>query len=267
MSEPAVEWRELSDSVTKFVRLLSQTKLTVSSVGTREHARLMSQRYFGTTRQAISGIGLDAEIEKLDACFREILHLADARTSKWIYLDRLKPARKMFPDIVARIEMSRGVSQSDVKSTEEDKRIIETLNALLPTAALSYQQAIADLADDGRVSFRGPALELRETLRSTLDHLAPDKAVEAEEGYKKEEGRFGPTMKQKVRFIRKHRGQSKSSGAVPEHSVVAVDEIVGTLTRSIYELSSVATHVAGERKAVIQIKRFIVAILHEILEI
>src|SRR5205823_1474125 len=103
----------------------------------------------------------------------------------------------------ARIEMSRGVSQSDVTVTDEDKRIIETLSELLPTAALSYQQAIADLADDSRVSFRGPALELRETLRTTLDHLATDDAVTAEDNYVQEKDRHGPTMKQKVRFIRK----------------------------------------------------------------
>lgn len=193
--------------------------------------------------------------------------MAEARTSKWIYLDRLKPARRLFPDIVAHIEMSRNVSQSDVKITDEDKRIIETLNGLLPSAAHSYQQAIADLADDNRVSFRGPALELRETLRSTLDHLATDEAVTGEEGYVQEKCRHGPTMKQKVRFIRKHRGLSKSSGAVPEQTATTIDELVGNLTRSVYDRSSVATHVAGERKAVLQIKRYVVAILHEILEI
>lgn len=267
MNDPAVEWRELSDSVAKFVRLLSQTKLTVSSVGTREHARLMSQHYFRDTRPAISGIGLDAAIEKLDACFREILRLAEGRTSKWIYLDRLKPARQLFHEIVAHIEISRNLSQSDVKITDEDKRIIETLNGLLPSAALSYQQAIADLADGNRVSFRGPALELRETLRSTLDHLAADEAVIGEDDYIQEKDRRGPTMKQKVRFIRKHRGLSKSSGAVPEQTVMTIDELVGNLTRSVYDKSSAATHVAGERKAVIQIRRYVVAILHEILEI
>jgi hypothetical protein len=152
-------------------------------------------------------------------------------------------------------------------STNEDKGVIQTLEDLVPSAALSYKQAIIDLADDNRISFRGPALELREALRETLDHLAPDEAVTSAAGYVEEKGRHGPTMKQKVRFILKARGQSKTSSAVPERATTTVDEMVGTLTRSIYDRSSVATHVATERKAVVQIRRYIVAILHDILEL
>jgi len=87
------------------------------------------------------------------------------------------------------------------------------------------------------------------------------------DGYKREPERHGPTMKQKVRFIRSARGLSKSSGAVPEQTVATVDELVGSLTRSVYDMSSVATHVAKERKAVVRIKLYVVAVLHEMLEI
>ena len=58
--------------------------------------------------------------------------------------------------------------------TSVEVQIIETLQSLVPTAALSYQQAIRDLADSTRVSYRGPAAELREVLREVCDHLAPD---------------------------------------------------------------------------------------------
>lgn len=60
--------------------------------------------------------------------------------------------------------------------------------ALVPTAALSYQQAIRDLADGGRVSYRGPAAELREVLREVLDHQAPDGEVMKSSDYKPEKG-------------------------------------------------------------------------------
>jgi hypothetical protein len=39
------------------------------------------------------------------------------------------------------------------------------------------------------------------------------------------------------------------------------------LTRSVYDMSSVATHVAKERKAVARIKLYVVAVLHQMLEI
>jgi hypothetical protein len=37
-------------------------------------------------------------------------------------------------------------------------------------------------------------------------------------------------------------------------------------TRAVYRLSSKATHVAGERQTVVQLRRYVVAILHEIME-
>lgn len=84
---------------------------------------------------------------------------------------------------------------STLESTQEDDRIVEKLEAIVPSAALSYKQAIFDLRDDQRLSFRGPALELRESLREILDVLAPDNEVTGSAGYVQERDRTGPTMK------------------------------------------------------------------------
>ena len=150
-------------------------------------------------------------------------------------------------------------------NTEEDAQTLQKLDALVPSAALSYKQAILDIADDSRVSFRGPALELREALREILDHLAPDNEVTAAPGYMQEKDRTGPTMKQKVRFVIKKKGKRSSSDA-PEQAVTAFEEAIAGLTRAVYQLSSKATHVAGERQAVVQLRRYVVAIFHEIIE-
>jgi hypothetical protein len=154
---------------------------------------------------------------------------------------------------------------SSVGIAEEDDRIVEKLEAVVPSAALSYKQAILDLRDDDRVSFRGPALELRESLREILDFLAPDNEVTRGAGYVQEKDRTGPTMKQKVRFIMKKKDKRSSSDA-PEQAVTAFEEAIAGLTRAVYGLSSKATHVAGERQAVVQLRRYLVAIFHEILE-
>jgi hypothetical protein len=152
-----------------------------------------------------------------------------------------------------------------IAHTEEDEQIISKLNALVPSAALSYKQAILDLKDDNRVSFRGPALNLREALREILDHLAPDSEVMVAPGYAQEKDRIGPTMKQKVRFIMKKKGNRSSSDA-PEQAVTAFEEAIAAFTRAVYERSSKATHVASERQTVVQLRRYVVAILHEITE-
>jgi hypothetical protein len=149
--------------------------------------------------------------------------------------------------------------------TDEDDEIIRRLDVLVASAAQSYRQAILDLRDENRVSFRGPALELREVLREVLDHLAPDSEVMAAAGYTHEKDRAGPTMKQKMRFVLKSKGK-RSTSDPPEQTVTVFEEAIAALTRSVYERSSKATHVAGDRQAVVQIRRYLVAILHEILE-
>jgi hypothetical protein len=85
------------------------------------------------------------------------------------------------PRVSGQIELLIGGSTTHIPS-QDDQKIIDTLAGLVPSAALSYQQAIADLKDGSRVSFRGPALELRETLREVVDYMAPDAAVEKSPG-------------------------------------------------------------------------------------
>jgi hypothetical protein len=168
-------------------------------------------------------------------------------------------------DIAKLLPPGNRVRTETVAHTEEDEQVIRRLDALVPSAALSYKQAVLDLKDDSRVSFRGPALELREALREILDHLAPDTEVTDAPGYIEEKGRTGPTMKQKVRYIMKKKGRRSASDA-PEQTVTAFEESIAALTRAIYERSSRATHVASERQTVVQLRRYVVAILHEIIE-
>jgi Predicted pPIWI-associating nuclease len=189
--------------------------------------------------------------------------------STWI--ERGSIQLKAFGVTFARADIEKLLPPSNCVNTKadspaaEDDDIIRKLDALVPSAALSYKQAILDIRDDTRASFRGPALELREALREILDHLAPDRAVTAAPGYAQEKDRAGPTMKQKVRFIMKKKGKRSSSEA-PEQAVTAFEEAIAALTRAVYERSSKATHIAGERQTVVQLRRFVVAILHEIVE-
>jgi Predicted pPIWI-associating nuclease len=162
---------------------------------------------------------------------------------------------------------SRASSSVSNGLTPDESKLLETIDQMVPSANISYRQALIDLQDDKRVSFRGPALELREVLREVLDHVAPDKDVLASPGFQLEKNRPGPTMKQKVRYILRARGVGKTKAASPEDSTSAVDAIVSDLTRSVYDLGSLATHVASERRQVVKVKRYIDAVLHDILEI
>jgi hypothetical protein len=148
-----------------------------------------------------------------------------------------------------------------------DNLIFESLQEICPTAALAYDQALKDLDSTQRSSYRGPATDLREALRETLDSLAPDAEIQALPGYKLEQDAKRPTMKQKVRYILKKRGVGAGQLATPESAVEGVETIVGGLVRSVYSRSSASTHVSTDRPEVLRIHAWVRLVLCELLEI
>jgi hypothetical protein len=149
--------------------------------------------------------------------------------------------------------------------TPIDEHIIATLKEVCPPAAAAYAQGIKDLQAMDRASWRGPATELREALRETLDALAPDKDVEAMPGYKTEPNTQRPTMKQKVKFIFKSRGMNSGQVAHSEAVVQSVEDMVGGITRSVYTRSSISTHTPTNRDEVLRLHAWVRLILCELL--
>ena len=147
-----------------------------------------------------------------------------------------------------------------------DREIIAALKKQVVSAACSYEQALRDLADANRASYRGPATDMREALRETLDHLAPDKQVVAMPGYKQEADVVGPTMRQKVRFVFSNRGAGAKPDAT-EAAVKIVDEIVGSFVRYVYTRSNVSTHTSTGRDEVLRLRHYVRVALIEILKL
>src|SRR5690606_22608774 len=144
---------------------------------------------------------------------------------------------------VALVTTRPAAEGDDLQSLDgKEVRIAGTLTSLVPSAGFSYEQACRDLRDPNRLSFRGAAAELSEALREVLDHLAPDKDVMLEEGFKLERDAKTPTMKQKVRFILKARGKSEAVSAAPEDAVHVGEEKVGDVARALHPRSSISTH-------------------------
>lgn len=267
MTTAASDWSLLCSQFNKFSNRIDQSSsININSHTLRSEANEISRFYFGSAKQALSSDVDEQLITLLDDAFGNLLTLSEGRNAKTSYKKELKRIRKAIPSVNRNMAVNSAAVRRNEGATEEDIRILKTLRGLVPSAARSYEQAIRDLADNHRISFRGPALELRECLRETLDHLAPDADVLGSEGFALEKGRNGPTIKQKVRFILKARGRSKDASKAPEQSSETVEEMVSALTRTIYDRSSAATHVATERKKVDQVRRYIAAILHDILE-
>jgi hypothetical protein len=258
-------WSDFESLRTSVARVKA---VNVNSNGVRQAARDLVHRYFNATRPALP---VDhARLEVLDSQIQRLLLLSNGRNAKRSYADVLRRIHRARGTIdVERVRaiggagpQARGRAESGLESA-----IASTLEEVVPSAALSYRQALVDLRDTTRLSYRGPATDLRESLRELLDHLAPDKEVRKTPNFKLEPGRTGPTMKQKVRFILASRGLGKTAIETPEASVERIDEALGVLARSVYNRGSVSTHVATARTEVLQLKVYAEAVLVELLQI
>lgn len=255
--------------------LSSNSARQVRSNNLKQVAKEAVQIYFRSLRPELQKQGLS--LKEIDEEMQYLIELTSKHSLRSSYIR----AAKVITALLSQLEIKREIAisdalsrtpESEVKYSEIDRKIINTLSSLVPSAALSYQQVIQDLQESSRASFRGTAAELREVLRETLDFLAPDADVENEAGFKYEKDEKGnplpkPTMKQKARFILKSRQQTSASIKVPESNVQIIEESIAAMARSTYVRGSVSTHTPAKRSEVLQLKSYSESILCELLEI
>ncbi len=261
--------REFQRTVQTFERELAKLNATsVTRLAILESGRGVVDRYFRETRLQIAAAGVSADdLGSLDAALQELLTATHSRTPTTRYKTIVKSVRSASLDLEKRLLAAAGAQRTISLGDQVDRRIVETLRALVPSAALAYEQAMVDLSQASRLSWRGPATDFREALRETLDHLAPDTVVTAQAGYKLEPNTNGPTMKQKVRYVLRQRNKSKAAVESSEGAVQSVDGIVGGFVRSVYSRSSVSTHTPTNRDEVVRVREFVKLALCELLEI
>jgi hypothetical protein len=239
----------------------------IQSATTRGEAMQIVDMYFRTCRSTLRHLGIvDDHLERCDRLFQSLLEASHHQSSVSLYRTILKELGVELIELEKR-GLLAGASPWLKSVHETDLAILGTLRAILPSAACSYEQAIVDLQQGQRFSWRGPATDLRESLRETLDHLAPDKDVTSEKGFKLEADLQRPTMKQKVCFILRKRGMKKSGLDTSAQAAEAVENTVGGFVRSVYTRSSVSTHTPTDKREVIRIRDWVRAALCELLEI
>jgi hypothetical protein len=249
-------------------KLNKVSSLQLHSEPLRNEIRGLIEEYFKIIRPIIIGPDeKDDAVGKIDAHMQTLLELCHKKGRLNTYKKRLSEIRKLFIATDSKMVSSDRIVNILPKHNSIDLQIITTLERVLPSASLSYKQAIQDLSQENRDSWRGPATDLREALRETLDYLAPDKDVQSMQGYSQLKDTNGPTMKQKVRFILMKRGMSKSNSEPAENASEAIESSVGAFVRSVYTRSSVSTHTPTEKKEVMRIRDFVRVVLCELLEI
>ena len=263
----------LLDQVNVLESLLRKNRaVNVNDKKIKETFIQTAANYFSEVRHHIVSIlGESEEIVSHDQKWQEVIRLAHGNNSKKTYYSKIKPLKKELTEFNVSClsakdqEGIHGSSLSDLSPSEN--LIINTLENYVPSAAASYRQGILDLRMGERLSYRGTAVEFREALRETLDHLAPDSEVKSQPGFKLEKDTSGPTMKQKVVFILKSRGRKKPQQDSIKNSLDLIDGLTGDITRTIYTRGSIATHLETSRAEVQKIKRYTDTIFFDLLEI
>ena len=260
----ADDWESLLQDVESLRIQISKVKTrNVNSSITRALCKDIVHRYFRIARHELISYGIDPK--DFDGSMQDLMQLTSGLNRRTSYLSVIKRIEKGYRVLDAERELRMGEAAFAKKNPPSELQpnevgVLDTLRKLVPVAALSYEQALLDLHDRVRVSYRGTATELRETLREVLDHLAPNETVIGTPGFRLEQGQMRPTMKQKTRFILKARG-------LQENERRAIEDSVSTITRSIYERASASVHTPATRREVSQLKGYIDVVLGDILEV
>jgi hypothetical protein len=262
-------WRRIESARSTLGRTKS---VNVNKDIIRNDIRELVQEYFRSLRPNLVKIGLkDEGLAGLDGPAQELLRLASGRNLRSSYLRAFREFHTARMAVETERELKLGhataASNFEIVTSGVETQILTTLRKLVPSAGLSYEQALRDLRGTPRISYRGTAVELREALREVLDHLAPDADVMRSPGFKLEKDATRPTMKQKAQFILKARGAVSGAISTPKDAIQRVEDASASLARSIYTRGSVSTHVATTREEVLTMKPYVDGVLAELLQL
>jgi len=240
----------------------------VNSQKEKKQLQQLIDSYFREVRPSILSHEASPDfVKEIDTEMQDLLICSHKQTKRSLVKQRLADLKKKLIQLEAHSVALVATGSSTEATNLVDRRVIETLQHLVHSAALSYEQALIDLDGPDRKSWRGPATDLREALRETLDHLAPDKDIRSQPGFKLEPDAKGPTMKQKTRFILLKRGLSKTLSETPEKAVDSIEAAIGSFVRSVYKRSSISTHTPTVRDEVLRVRDWVRIVLCELLEI
>jgi hypothetical protein len=266
------DFESLQRSVQKLrnaVRISSAININRSSV--RDEIKTVVQVYFRDVRPKTAQFFDGTVLADLDDHMQKLLALSNGRNAKTTYAKLLKTIEQSIG--VAHVRLERQLSEvesgrlSKFELTTTETQIHETLLRMsLDSAASAYRQAIDDLRED-RHSYRGPAVELRETLREVLDHMAPDSEVIKMPGYRTEADRKGPTMAQKAKYIMRQRQKPEAAAKPALDAADLIDTMTSRIARSTYASGSVSVHLSPSKAEVQQLKMHVDSVLAQLLGI
>jgi hypothetical protein len=220
---------------------------------------------------AVRVVGEEPHILSMDEKLQGLLTLASEDNSRRAVIQSVTRAINHIRDNLL-VPLSRAYwSQAPERSPAgRDDEVAIRLEQIDPELAESYEQAAIDVEDEDRLSYRGPAAELREVLTGVLHKLAPSPQVEATEWYR-ESRRSGarteptPTRAERTKFILRGRAKGSAVTEAAESYMASVEERLASVINATYKRGSAATHGGTERDELVKLLPYINALLKELL--
>lgn len=142
--------------------------------------------------------------------------------------------------------------------------ILARLRRVSLSLADSMEQALRDLNDHTRLSYMGPAGEVREVLRAAVQLRAPDDEVRQQPWYVgiEQGNRHNPSQAERMRYAVQQRGGSREQ---VQDMDGLIDALIAQIGRRTYTVGSGAFHAGADREAVWKLTGWIWALLDEVL--
>lgn len=269
---PTTNPSEFADVLERLIAQLRAGRSRLVSPSERTHIRSVVGAWYENYSLAFHQmLGDEQLLAPVDDNMQRLLQLASRDSSRRTVNTLARATRQYFSNRLlvplSRAYWSRAPQRSPAGRDEEVARGLRRMDADL---ADSYEQAAVDLEDNSRLSYRGPAAELREVLTGVLHRLAPTEKVEATEWYK-EARRSGtrtepkPTRAERVKFILRSRVPGSAATEAGETFLNSVEERLGSVVTATYKRGSAATHVGTEQGEVQSLLRYINTLLRELL--
>ncbi len=128
----------------------------------------------------------------------------------------------------------------------------------------SMVQALRDISDQTRLTYMGPAGEVREVMRATIQLFSPDEQVRKQLWFKgyEHDGRIKPTQAERIRYAVQQRGGNKDQVIRADH---VIDSLLGEIGRETYKVGSKALHAGVVRRDVRRLAEWVFVVLGEVL--
>jgi hypothetical protein len=248
-------------------KIKAASNVQIFSTTLKGEMAALTAEYFTSFRPAAVGAGAPAEeLAEADRLFKSLHELSHKNPSKTKCDGVCKDARKALVALEGGRLQSSGVTPG-VRISKSDELIVSSLKEVCPSAAAAYEQALHDLQGSERLSWRGPATDMREALRETLDALAPDAEVENMSGYRPEPDTRRPSMRQKAKYILKSREMVSNQIALSETAITHIEDAVSGITRSVYVRSNISTHTPTSRDEVARLHGWVRLVMCDLLSL